>query len=61
MKIKIGNKIIDPEKEPVMLIFDDIQDRQNHLTNIMCMTDELKYCIFNDKHNLDEIKQFMKI
>ena len=44
MKIKIGNKIYDPNKEPVMLILDD-QDK----VNIAAMLPEAKkYCAYPD-------------
>lgn len=55
MKIKIGNKIYDPNDEPVMLILDD-QDK----ANITAMLPEAtKYCAFPDSMSVEEIEDWM--
>lgn len=61
MKIKIGDKIIDPHEEPIMLIFDDLGDREiiiKHLTNMVSKA--TKYCIYPDNMSSKEITKFMK-
>ena len=52
MKIKVGNKVYDGEKEPIMVILED-QDKEN----IKDMLPEArKYCMFPDpKHRTSYI------
>ena len=46
MKVKIGNKIYDAEKEPIMIIFDEV-DKQNVInmapeaTKLICYPDAM--------------------
>ena len=55
MKVKIGNKIYDPNREPIMLILDD-QDKKN----IGEMLPECaKYCAFPDSSDPLEIAEWM--
>jgi hypothetical protein len=62
MKVKIGDKIVDAENEPIMLIFGNTEERltvADHLKNMP--DDNLKYCMFNDStSNREEVKKFMK-
>lgn len=57
MKVKIGDKIYDSSKEPIMIIMDE-QDKKN-INNMV--PEATKYCSFPDNWNLDTIKYFMKI
>jgi len=63
MKVKIGDKIVDAENEPIMLIFSNSEERiviANHLKNMP--DDNLKYCMFNESTaSREEVKNFMKI
>jgi len=57
MKVKIGNKTYDGNKEPIMLILDSI-DKEN----IHKMAENAnKFCIFPDHWDRDEIDEFMEI
>ncbi len=57
MKIKVGNKVYDGEKEPVMVILED-QDKEN----IKNMSPEArKYCMFPDTIPEPELVQWMKL
>jgi hypothetical protein len=62
MKVKIGNKIVDAEDEPIMIIFSNTEERltvANHLLNMP--VDNLKYCMFNDSTiSADDARKFMK-
>ena len=63
MKIKIGSKIIDPNEEPIMLIFKDMHDKKEFSKNIKNMDkDALKFCMCPSKEimNDEEIIKFMK-
>ena len=55
MKIKIGNKIYDGEKEPVMVILTD-QDKKNIFDMLPHCT---KYSVYPDSYSIDEIKKWM--
>ena len=57
MKVKIGKKIYDGDKEPVMVILSDL-DKDN-ISNMH--PDDTKYCSFPEEADTDEIKEFMKI
>ncbi len=57
MKIKVGNKVYDGEKEPIMVILED-QDKEN----IKDMLPEArKYCMFPDTISEPEIVRWMKL
>lgn len=57
MKVKIGDKIFDSEKEPIMIILNE-----GDKINISSMhEDATKYCTFPENWDLDLIKEFMKI
>jgi hypothetical protein len=61
MKVKIGNKIVDAENEPIMIIFSNAEERltvAGHLKNMS--DDDLKYCMFNDEMSEEDVKKFMK-
>lgn len=62
MKVKIGNKVYDPHKEPIMLIFENEEDRDSILSDLSQMApDATKYCIFNEEiFDKKSIKEFMK-
>lgn len=55
MKVKIGNKIYDPNNEPIMLILDD-QDKENIKNMLPSAT---RYCAFPDGMDLKGIEKFM--
>ena len=55
MKVKVGDKIYDGEKEPIMIILTDADKR-----NIASMHDDCaKYCQYPDGMWDDEIDEFM--
>jgi hypothetical protein len=56
MKVKIGNKIIDSECEPIMIILSD-EDKEN-IKNMD--KDCNKYCCYSDDYTVNEIKLFME-
>jgi hypothetical protein len=65
MKVKIGNKVIDAKKEPVLLIFDNDKEKDIIAGQILCMPPKegiRKYAMFPDKDgtNHDEIRDWMK-
>lgn len=60
MKVKVGNKVYDGEKEPVMVILSKGEKEQ-----ISNMGDAKKYCIYPDKekwiaNDYKKIKKWMK-
>lgn len=57
MKVKIGDKIYDPEEQPIMIILTE-QDKKN----IQNMLPEVtKYCVYSkDNYTVEEIESFMK-
>ena len=57
MKVKVGNKVYDPEEEPVMVILTE-QDKKN-IANML--PDATKYAMFPDKMTEEEVKEFMRI
>lgn len=56
MKVKIGNKIYDPNEEPIMVILDP-EDKSN-IANML--PEATKYASFPDSSTEEEIKEFMK-
>lgn len=54
MKVKIGDKIYDSEKEPIMIILSDA-DKKN-ITNMLPQC--TKYCSFPEEFK-DDIKRWM--
>jgi hypothetical protein len=56
MRVKIGNKLYNPEEEPIMIILSDI-DRYNIS---MMPGDAKKYCVFPDDIEYEDIKEWMK-
>lgn len=58
MKVKIGNKIYEASKEPILLILNE-QDKKNIANMFSTAT---KYCAFPDEgYTEEEIREFMKI
>lgn len=57
MKVKIGNKIIDSEDEPIMLILDNA-DKENIAAMLPAAT---KYLSYPDSMPAEEAEEFMKI
>lgn len=56
MRVKIGDKIFNPEEEPIMVI---LSDSDKH--NISMMPDKAKkYCVFPDGMDPKDIKKWMK-
>jgi hypothetical protein len=61
MKIKIGDKITDPNVEPVMLIFDSIQDKKEFRKNLRGMAvTALKFTVVPDTMLQNDIDKFMR-
>ena len=56
MKIKVGNKIYDGEKEPVMVIL-SVADKEN-IKNMP--EDNFKYCCYPDDMEADDILKWME-
>ena len=57
MNVKIGNKLYDPNKEPIMIILSD-EDKKNILNMDQNCT---KYACFPDKgFSEEDIKKFME-
>lgn len=54
MKVKVGNKIYDGEKEPVMVILNEYDK-----ANITHMGKQTKYCSFPEEISEQEILDFM--
>jgi len=64
MKVKIGNNIYDSDNEPLMLIFDNDNQRKTvakHLTDMEDKEGVRKYAIFDNNISDNEIKKFMEI
>ena len=57
MKVKIGEKIYDSEKEPIMVILSE-SDKEN-ISNMS--PEATKYCSFPDGMSVEYVKEFMKI
>jgi len=61
MKIKIGNKIYDSNKEPIMLIFETDESRKEvaeHLTNMEERDSIRKYLQFPAGYDMNKINNF---
>ena len=58
MKIKICDNIIDASQEPVMIIFDSIEERKAHAENILQAGEFLKYCVYPDYMSQEDVKKF---
>lgn len=56
MKVKIGNTIFDSEKEPILLILNE--EDQKNITNMKEGT--TKFCSFPSDLNIENVKKFMK-
>ncbi len=56
MKVKVGDKIFDGNKEPVMIIISNEDKRNIKKMNKSCN----KYCSFPDGYDLDEINDWME-
>ena len=65
MRVRIGNKIIDANNEPIMLIFendDELLCVTNNLTNMGKNEGNIrKYVTYPDNMSVDEVKEFMVI
>lgn len=64
MKVKIKNKIYSANDEPIMIIFDNDNERQvfvNQINNMPYKDGKRKYCIYPDTQPLDDVKKFMGI
>lgn len=57
MKVKIGDKIYDSRKEPIMLILSD-RDKEDILNMNL---DAHKFCSFPSSWDEKEIEEFMKL
>jgi hypothetical protein len=62
MKIKVGDKIIDANEEPIMLIFENEMEKLavgQHLINMI--EGARRYCMFPLGMDEDKVREFMKI
>jgi hypothetical protein len=60
MKIKIGDKIVNAEDEPIMLIFENDAERKMVANTIGDMISGYKrYCMFPKDTDIDIINYFM--
>lgn len=57
MKVKIGNKVIDSEDEPILIILDN-QGKENIASMLPGAT---KYMSYPDTMAIEEAEEFMKI
>jgi sorbitol-specific phosphotransferase system component IIA len=56
MRVKIGDRIFDSLKEPIMIIFDE--NEKEHIAN---MGELFKYCSFPPEgYSVQEIEKFME-
>jgi hypothetical protein len=55
MKVKIGNKIIDSNDQPIMIIFDE---GEKELIGSM-EGQAMKYCSFPESSKIPDIEEFM--
>jgi hypothetical protein len=63
MKVKIGNKIYDSDKTPIMLIFDTDKERKEtakHLSEMGDIDSIRKYCQYPDGEDIEKIRKFMR-
>jgi len=61
MKVKIGDKIVDANDEPIMLIFENDSEVSMVGCQIINMhPDSKKYCMFPDGMDQNIIQDFMK-
>lgn len=65
MKIKVGDKIYDGEKEPVMIILTDAE-KELMMKNFIAIAEAHKYCVYPDteewnKDDYRKIKKWMNI
>lgn len=56
MKVKIGNKVYDSEKEPIMLILSD-EDKKNMS---QMLPKSRKYCSYPENESPDKIRKWMQ-
>lgn len=64
MKVKIGKKTIDAERQAVMLIFENDKERRlvaKQINNMPTARGIRKWCIFPDNMNRAYIRRFMEI
>ena len=61
MKIKIKDQIIDSNLEPIMIIFDNQEDKKTHIDNLLLSTNgSKKYCVYPTGTPYEDIIEFMK-
>lgn len=62
MKIKIKNRVSDSNKEPIMLIFENNEDRKLIIEQLSNMEESTtKYCMYPEFIDRESIEKFMKI
>lgn len=57
MKVKIGDKIYDSSKEPIMIMLSE--EDKVFISNMD--KDNTKYCSYPDESNLEDVIKFMEI
>jgi len=57
MKVKVGNKIYDAEKEPIMIILSDVDKKNIANMNPECT----KYCVYPDNLKKEKVSVFMQV
>jgi hypothetical protein len=61
MKVKIGDKIVDANDEPIMLIFESDMQRISVGQHLLNMKEgALRYCMFPEGIDESIIREFMK-
>jgi hypothetical protein len=62
MKVKISDKIYCSSNEPIMLIFENISERNVVIQHLQNMPEKAtKYCIYPDNVDNEVAREFMKI
>lgn len=61
LRVKVGNKIYDPNEEPIMLIFGEQEEKEELVKLITDMGKEArKLCFYPDGSDSDTMSKWMK-
>lgn len=62
MKVKVGDKIFDANEEPIMMIFENQNEKETVIGHLSDMIpDARRYCMFPLGMDEDKVREFMKI
>jgi hypothetical protein len=64
MKIKIKDKVYDSNKEPILIIFDNDEQRKTMGTQLLNMKEKggiRRYCQYPTGYDENKIRRFMEI